>query len=140
MRQLADTSEQEIRTGQYARYRGEEYQAGYSFEDKTYTLTSLDKQVVEHEFELFAEGRYFRDVPASEIEALYEIETFGLYKGEKVMLFSYWQGQYELRTGSRKLADELGFELAEPGIYRKMIPTDDIERVWEEKTPARIIM
>lgn len=129
-----------LRRGQYAQYKGKEYEADYSFEDKTYTLTSLDKQDIEHGFELFAEGRYFRDVPASEIEALYEIETFGLYKGEKVLLFAYWQGQYEMRTGSRQLADELGFELAEPGIYRKMIPTDDIEQIWEEKTPARIIL
>lgn len=129
-----------IRSGQYARYRGEEYQAGYSFPKKQYILTTEEVAAADFGFVSNEAGIYVKRVAGTELEELYTIQTFGLYREEKVELFRLAEGYYLSRTSEGLLAEKLGYVLQEPGVYNKMIPTDDIERVWEEKTPARIIM
>lgn len=127
---------QEIRTGQYARYKGQEYKAGYSFEDEKYVLLS---DTGDEGFVPNRSGRFVKRVQANELDEVYEIETFGLFQGHKVPLSFVKEGVYHSRTGSRALALDLEYRLLEPGHYERLFEEEELENVWEEKVSKSVI-
>ena len=78
-------------------------------------------------------------VPANELEELYEVHTFGMFQGHQVPLQFLKQGVYHSRTGNRDLALGLEYRGLDPGNYERLFQPDELERIWEEKSPAALI-
>ena len=88
-------------------------------------------------FKEFQPGKYVkRKVSLKEITSAYKIRTKGIYKGYRFAILSEEDDKYLLYGGyHHDIMMGLGFEIIERGVYEKWVSKDELEKVWEEKTP-----
>jgi hypothetical protein len=119
-----------IRDGFTARWRGTEYDAvpGVDGEVRLYSATPADG---------FAEvrpDRYVRIVADREVEGLRYVRTHCTWRGEPFMVIGEHGGwvRLEYAGGRAPVAEALGLDRVDAGVYQTWVSRDEIERLHEE--------
>ncbi|WP_434779448.1 hypothetical protein [Neisseria sp. Ec49-e6-T10] len=148
-----------IRNGTYTTYMGKEYKIGETIlenEPIKYWIKSMDPKELENGFYLYERPKtmiikgveyelpprekgspnvYLKEIDPSEINEVYDISPYAIYKGHRFGINSENETDYYLGTGDTALAKALGFEMIDREVYRKWVPKEDMEKVYEVKTP-----
>lgn len=74
----------------------------------------------------------YKDVPITECDSVYEISTYGVYKGYKGQLFRETEDTYTINL-DQDVYRELGGKEVERGVYEKVISKKEVEVVEEKK-------
>lgn len=124
-----------FRNDHFAIYKGKEFVLSVSTERKL-ELISHDPADLFLGFQHYCEEVYFLPVKKEDLESYYRVSTYVRYKGYD---FGIWSVKGEQILISRdcdwRLAQKLGLEPADRGIYEKWVKEEDLEKVWEEKSP-----
>lgn len=142
-----------IRNNIYAIHLNKEYQIRHS--DGIYELVSYDKADTENGFVLddalemkTVTGRivklppkdketpdiYLKKVSKGDVEEVYWIDTYGVYKKHEFDILQETDTQYELSSGGFGVK-ELEFEMIDRGNYHKWVDKAEVDPVYERKTP-----
>lgn len=133
------------RDGSYAIYNGKEYSLGFNFKPdgtEEFELSSRDSQDVNNGF-IKDEKRdiYRKKITLEELETAYSVYTWCKYKGYEFQVLAYSEKDdtYDIVhvTGLKPDAPvkELGFTFAERGVYRKKVKGEELDSVYEVKSP-----
>lgn len=131
--------------GTCAIYNGKEYTLGFNFKPdgtEEFELSSRDSQDVNNGF-IKDEKRdiYRKKITLEELETAYVVLTWCKYKGYEFQVLAYSEKDdtYDIVhvTGLKPAAPvkELGFTFAERGVYRKKVKGEELDSVYEVKSP-----
>ena len=131
--------------GTCAIYNGKEYTLGSNFKPdgtREFELSSRDSQDVNNGF-IKDEKRdiYRKKITLEELETAYSVLTWCKYKGYEFQVLAYSEKDdtYDIVhvTGLKPDAPvkELGFTFAERGVYRKEVKGEELDSVYEVKSP-----
>ncbi|MFI0351291.1 hypothetical protein [Actinomadura sp. 9N407] len=119
-----------IRDGYVARWLGRDFEAspGADGEIRLYTPEPTDG------FEELRPGRFRRIVPASEVENLSYIRTTCSWQGEPFVIVGEHEGwlRVEYTGGRSPVAERLGLDRIDQGVWQTWAPNAEIEDMREE--------
>jgi hypothetical protein len=119
-----------IRDGFTARWRGTDYDAvpGVDGEVRLYSPTPADG------FEEIRPGRYLQIVADHEVESLRYVRTRCTWRGEPFVVIGEHGGwaRLEYAGGRAPVAEALGLERIDAGVYQIWVSREEIERLQEE--------
>lgn len=119
-----------MRDGYVAQWRGHEYEASPDGEEvRLYAPTPLDGFTEVHP------GRYRRIVPAGEIEQLAYLRTTCTWRGAPFIVLAEHDGwlRVEYTGGRAPVAEQLGLEQFDFGVYQGWAPRDEVTEVTEQR-------
>ncbi|MFC4010552.1 hypothetical protein ACFOY2_25220 [Nonomuraea purpurea] len=119
-----------------ARWRGTEHVASPELRTDGMWLRLLSPVALEG-FAEVADGRWVRAVPATECAQVTYVTTVGEWGGAPVIVLRDRQGELliEYAGGLVPVAERLGLERVERGVYRRWVPRDEVADLREEATP-----
>ncbi|KEK24769.1 hypothetical protein [Bacillus gaemokensis] len=127
-----------MRRGKRAVYRGQEYEY-ITKDNKIYKLFVREQSLAPDDFELNEKGNYQNFVMRDELDEVYYIEQYAKYKRHTFQIWEMEGDRVLLGGASSSIAKEVGFSPSEVpwerGLYKKWIPKNEIEDIWEEKKP-----
>lgn len=124
-----------VRFDYFGLYRGREYRV-VPLGDDQLDIVSNDPAGLLQGFQQYSPGVYAKRVNRQELEAVYSVETYGLYRGHRFQIPRERDGKLLLvESLNTKLAADLGFTMVEPGVWEKWVSTAELDRIWEEKSP-----
>jgi len=88
-------------------------------------------------FEEGKPGQYWKLVPKSELTALFELRTFGMWKDERCLILARTQDQrlhLEWTGHNQSRATELGFSWIERGHFETVVPSSEVTDLRQERT------
>ncbi|GAA1548136.1 hypothetical protein GCM10009678_33520 [Actinomadura kijaniata] len=119
-----------IRDGYLARWLGREFEAapGADGDIRLYASEPTDG------FEELRPGRYRRVVPSFEVEDLRYVRTIGTWRGERFVVVGEHDSwlRVEYSGGRAPVAERLGLEQMERGVWQAWAPRDEVEDLHEE--------
>ncbi|MFC9977547.1 hypothetical protein ACFVH6_42275 [Spirillospora sp. NPDC127200] len=118
-----------IRHGFYARWQGADYEASPDGgQVRLYRPGPADG------FAEVAKGRYLRVVPIGEVERLAYISTYCTWRGQPFVVLGEHETwlRVEYTGGKAPVAERLGLEPFDRGVYQAWAPRDEVEDVHEE--------
>ena len=118
-----------MRDGYYARWQGEEFPCGPT--DDEVRLYSADPRMG---FVAAAPGRFVKVVPASEVERLSYVVTRCRWRDEPFLIIGEHEGwlRVEYTGGRAPVAEALGLEHFDRGVYQAWAPVAEVSDVREE--------
>ncbi len=131
------------RDGAHAIYKGKEYSLFFNFKPdgtEEFELISLDSQDVNNGFIEEEKGVYIKKITLEELETAYSVYTWCKYKGYEFQVLAYSEKDdtydIECLTGLKPApVKELGFTFVERGMYRKKVKGEELDSVYEVKSP-----
>ena len=127
-----------IKNNTYTIYSGKEYRllkrSGYARLISNSPL-DLDNGFTEKDPEKHLIPRiFFKMVPPSEIEEVYEISTYALYQGDEFWIKWASENEYLLDGNNNlTLMDKLNFKRVDKYGYEKLVKKDEVDLVYEKK-------
>ncbi|MCP9949451.1 hypothetical protein [Actinomadura madurae] len=118
-----------IRHGFYATWRGTEYEAS---PDEDLVRLYATRQA--EGFRQVAPDRYVRVVPLPEVDQLRYVTTHCTWRGEPFVVLGEHDGwlRVEYSGGKAPLAEALGLELFDRGVYQAWASEHEVEGLHEE--------
>jgi hypothetical protein len=116
-----------MRDGYVARWRGQEYEASPDGEQvRIYQPEPADG------FEEVRPGRYVRVLPAAEVDLSY-VRTTCTWRGEPFIVLAEQDGwlRVEYTGGRAPVAESLGLEEFDFGVYQGWAPANEVTEVGE---------
>lgn len=127
-----------IKSGLFAVYKGKEYRLAIPKDDELELLSS-DASDMKNGFVKYSDGIFFLVVNKDDLDSYYDIDPMARYKGFD---FGIWETDGDKilvwRDCDWRLAQKLGLEPQDKGIYGKWVKEEDLEKVWEEKSPLKL--
>ncbi|TDC82845.1 hypothetical protein [Actinomadura sp. 7K507] len=118
-----------IRHGYYARWRGADYEASPDGDRvRLYASRHTDG------FKQVAPSRYFHVVPLSDVEHLQYVTTHCVWRDEPFVVLGEHEGwlRVEYSGGRAPVAERLGLELFDRGVYQAWASRHEVEDLHEE--------
>jgi len=112
-----------MRDGYFARWQGREYEASpHGDHVRVYQPDSGDG------FSEVRAGRFVRVLPVAEIEELVYVRTTCLWKGQPFIVLAEHGGwlRLEYTGGRRPVAESLGLETFDFGVYQGWAPATEV--------------
>lgn len=122
-----------IRNGLYAAYGGRQFKAARTADGKIKLLADVDPP---QGFEKTPYGNYIKIVEPGAVDDLEIIKTYAEMDGVAFEVESERDGQYTIAAPDAEIARKMGFAQAGRGDYRKRVPAESVDRVYEQKRPA----
>ena len=122
--------------GMYAEWRGTVYRATDTVRPPRTVKLWQDRPTEGFE-KVGGSGKFRRLVPESELTALFELKTFGLWKGERCrVLTTQEDGSLHLAwtKSNQARAAELGFQSIERGVFETVVPRSEVTDLRQERT------
>jgi hypothetical protein len=118
----------------YAVYNNSEYRLGARDGDWI-NLCSNDSNDLNSGFTLYNGVVYIKKVRINELNAIYSVKTYADYKGYRCQVIKEIDDKLLLHfmIGDYKICENLGFVMADRGVYNKWVNIKDIERIYEIK-------
>lgn len=119
-----------MRDGYLARWRGREYEASPDGDDiRLYHPETADG------FEEIRAGRHRRVVPLAEVEDLTYVRTLCSWKGAPFIVLGEHDGwlRVEYTGGLRPIAESMGLEEFDFGVYQSWAPAHEVTDVREHR-------
>ncbi|MQY08351.1 hypothetical protein [Actinomadura macrotermitis] len=118
-----------IRHGYYARWQGAEYEASPDG-----ARVRLYRARPAEGFAQVTETRHVRVVPAAEVESLVYVTTFCQWRGEPFAVLAEHEGwlRVEYTGGKAPVAERLGLEPFDRGVYQAWAPRGEVGDIREE--------
>lgn len=127
-----------LRNDLFAVYKGKEYRLAISKDDDL-RLVSSDVADLKVGFFERSPGLYILNVKKEDLESYYDIDTMARYKGYDFGVSAIEDDKILIWTNCDwHLAQKLGLEPQDKGIYGKWVKEEDLEKVWEEKSPLKL--
>lgn len=124
------------RNASYAVYKGKEYLAERDYEQNKIYLLSTDSKELQNGFLAITQHDFEKEVTVSELDSAYTVFTYAYFGGFKFNLEEIENEKGLLvHTGSHPHLHQLGFEMVEPHVFEKWVPLEELENIFEEKTP-----
>ncbi len=125
-----------MKNGNFAVYKSIEYKFS-SKGGNQILLMSNDSNDLKRGFgKSIHPGSYIKTVSRDEVDDAYSIFTFGIYKGHQFGIRAEEDGKVCIEgSGNENLMVSLDMDLVDRGVYRKWVKKDELEQMWEEKTP-----
>ncbi|MER6812829.1 hypothetical protein ABT299_26495 [Spirillospora sp. NPDC000708] len=118
-----------VRHGFFARWRGTDYEASPDGDRvRLYVSEHADG------FRQISPGRFVQVVAASEVEDVRYVSTYCTWRGEPFVVLGEHQGwlRVEYTGGKAPVAESLGLELFDRGVYQAWASKHEVEDVREE--------
>ncbi|MFD0684924.1 hypothetical protein [Actinomadura fibrosa] len=118
-----------IRHGFYAGWRGTEYEASPDGDQvRLYLPRHADG------FRQVAHDRFVQVVPMAQVDRLVYVSTYCTWRGEPFVVLGEHEGwvRVEYTGGKAPVAERLGLELFDRGVYQAWAPRAEIEDMREE--------
>ncbi|MEU5882123.1 hypothetical protein [Spirillospora sp. NPDC047279] len=118
-----------MRHGYYAAWRGGEYEASPDGPQvRLYSAAPVDG------FEEASPGRFVRVVRAGEVERLLYVNTFCTWRGEPFVVLGEHETwlRVEYTGGKAPVAERLGLEAFDRGVYQAWAPRTEVMDLREE--------
>jgi hypothetical protein len=122
-----------IRDGYLARHRGAEYEAHP--DDADMRLYSVDASSAARGFEALPGGRFRKVVPVAELDGAWYVFTLCTWRGVPCRVL-YEHGAHlrvEYVGGQAPVAERLGFEPFDQGVYQAWAPRAEAQAVREQR-------
>jgi hypothetical protein len=119
-----------MRDGYLGRWRGDEYDASPAGDQvRLYRTDPADG------FDEVRPGRFRRSVPITELEDLSYVRTECIWKGEPFIVLAEHDGwlRVEYTGGRRPIAESLGLEEFDFGVYQGWAPAGEVTEVREHR-------
>ncbi|PZM95281.1 MAG: hypothetical protein DIU79_07760 [Actinobacteria bacterium] len=119
-----------MRDGYVARWRGEEYEASPDGDQvRLYRADPADG------FDEVRPGRFVRVVPWTAVEELVYVRTTCTWRGQPFIVLGEYDGWLRLEyTGGRApVAEELGLEAFDFGVYQGWAPAHEVTDLGEQR-------
>ena len=118
-----------IRYGFYARWRGAEYEASPDGEQVRLYLAQQAEG-----FQQIAQNRFVQVVPAADVDDLSYVSTYCTWQGEPFVVLGEHQEylRVEYTGGKAPVAEQLGLEPFDRGVYQAWAPRGEVRDVREE--------
>lgn len=120
-----------IRNDIYCLYKGKEYRFVHKA-DGTYEIVTKNKSKIDESFDLYQNEIYRKKVELIEIEDVYSIYSFAIYKGETFSVSRSIGSDVELYTSNIELAKEKSMNQIGKSEFIKVVSKSEVE-VFEEK-------
>ncbi len=121
-----------IKKGRFAWYKGYEYDLTRDMEGN-YIIITEDKSIIDDTFiDEYNSGVFSKIISISELDRIYEINTYGIVQGQEVGIRKERDGEY-LIFADHTLAMKLGLERVDKYGYEGWISADKVEIVVEEE-------
>lgn len=119
-----------IRQGYFAGWRGEEYEAS---PDGAHVR--LYAPAPAEGFTEVASGRYVRVVPFAELDLFSYVTTVCVWQGEPFLVLGEHENwlRVEYTGGQAPVAQRLGLEVFDHGVYQAWAPRSDVQNLHEER-------
>jgi len=115
-----------VKKGEYAVYKGKEYEAIINSDEKLgISLLYVNT------------GEFFKKVEIDKLEYLYSINPVCIYKGYIYGIFAIKDNKIFIVGDEHGFEKELEFEAFDRGAYGKWLNIDDVECLWHFKTSMR---
>lgn len=122
-----------MKDGVYAKWQGKEYKYGRDFNEERIIITNEVKSIGLG-FKLNERtSTYFKKVVESELDEIYSIKTYAIYRGVKCYVRSENGRDILLSLEDMKAAEKLRFGNVDRGCYERWISINEIESFVEEK-------
>lgn len=122
-----------MKSGEFAIYRGKEYEASH-YKDDDYLLYSYEYSDLNDGFEDRGYKHFVKIVKESELQDFFLMNSKAIYKGTKVGVFEEKGDQVLIGTsGDKAFAEQNGFTEVDRYEYEKWVKRNDLEKMWEEK-------
>lgn len=120
-------------SGYRARWRGREYEASPAPSSSGLSVRLYTEDAADG-FSLVRNGRYRREVPASEVERLVYVRPVAVWRGEPFLVRAREGGwaSLEYTGGNAAVAARLGCERAGRGVYRIRVRADSLSDVRDD--------
>ncbi|TDC62117.1 hypothetical protein E1200_26855 [Actinomadura sp. GC306] len=118
-----------VRHGFYARWRGTEYEASPDGDRvRLYASRHLDG------FKQVTASRFIHVVPLSDVDHLHYVTTHCTWRGEPFVVLGEHDGwlRVEYSGGRAPVAERLGLELFDRGVYQAWASETEVEDLREE--------
>jgi hypothetical protein len=123
--------------GTYAQWRGATCRARFVARPKGTVRLYLEQPAeIPPGFEARGEGEYAGLVPKSELTALFELQTYCLWKGERCRVTQWHPDgriQLEWTRSNQPIGLELGFQTFERGIFIVTVGTSEVTDLHQER-------
>ena len=123
-----------MRNDIYGVYNDLEYRIGKKGDDWV-DLCSNDSNDMRNGFKLYKGMIYIKTVKISELSGICSIKTYANYRGYKCQVLKKHDDKVLLNAiiGDYKICEELGFKMADKGVYNKWVYLTEINDIYEEK-------
>ncbi|WP_067458721.1 hypothetical protein [Actinomadura macra] len=118
-----------IRHGFYAGWHGAEYEASPDGDHVRLYVTQLADG-----FRQIGPGRFVQVVPVSEVDGLSYVSTYCTWRGEPFVVLGEHKEwlRVEYSGGKAPVAEQLGLELFDRGVYQAWAPRSEVEDLREK--------
>lgn len=120
-----------IRNDIYCLYKGKEYRFVHKA-NGTYEIVTKNKSNIDESFDFYQNEIYRKQVELDEIEDIYSINSFAVYKGEIFAVRPTVGCDVELYTSNMELATENKMNQIGKSEFIKVVSISQVE-VFEEK-------
>ncbi len=121
-----------MRFGVYAIYKGEELKV-IRLHSNRFKLISR-KPLIELGFQKISyTGAYEKKVAREEIETVYLVNSYALYKGYKVGVDNEDGEKISIFTGYGRTGETLEMKKYDEDDYRAWVEKSEVEQIWEER-------
>lgn len=130
---IAAEAERSVRLGHYIRWRGREWRATATvFEVSGVLLGYRHPQALAFGFDV-ASGQLRRVVPKTEFSDSYYVTTEIQVRDEWVQAVGLKDGKYAVAIGDGRLAARLDIPMTEPGVWQRLFPIDEVDKIRETR-------
>jgi len=120
-----------IRNDIYCLYKGKEFRFVHKV-DGTYEIVTKNKFNIDESFDFYQNEIYRKQIELDEIEDVYSINSFAVYKGEIFAVSRSIGSDVELYTSNIELAKENNMNQIGKSEFIKVVSKTEVE-VFEEK-------
>lgn len=121
-----------IKNGQYAWYKGNEFELSEDVDDNRIIITE-DKRIVDDTFEdTYHTGVFSKIIDLTELDKILRITTYGMINGDRVSIITEKDGGYLVGTSDCKMAEKLQLEPVDKYGYEGWLPEEAVQ-IFEEK-------
>ncbi|MBU7591735.1 MULTISPECIES: hypothetical protein [Bacillaceae] len=115
-----------IRKGKYASYKNCEFRFT-KIEDDFVELVSNNPTDKKIGFKEYSDNVFIKSVLLDEIDKLFNIYPYAIYKGEKFPVSQGKNDKVLLDTSNTELAERFGFKRTDKYLYSKYVLKDEVE-------------
>jgi hypothetical protein len=126
------------RNSSYAIYKNREYEITLRDKQKVEILSHYSEDLKDGfkmDENIPVEGTFVKWVGRNEISTAYGIHSYCIYRGYRFGCKSFGDKCF-ICGGTDKLYKKFKMNMREPGYYEKKVQQDEVERIWEIRTPS----
>ncbi|MEH7381913.1 hypothetical protein V7138_15745 [Bacillus sp. JJ1533] len=124
--------------GDYALYKGIEYQAYFDYQIDKLVLVSHNQEDLKKGFTKYDnnDSIFLKNIDLHEADDGYNLTTKAIYKGKEVGVARINEaGEIVIFHGDQDFCKNNQFSFIEPGVWEKVVKVEELDKIWQHKSP-----